>query len=222
MNSSYHKIKWDMIGWLGKIFIDIICGTMHIKSIGFDSVSNLIYSKKFIFAFWHSRLLVLTYLYKGWNAAVLVSSSKDGEIIARILQKQGHETIRGSSSRGGIKALTRLIRVLNKGTRPGGIVPDGPRGPRFRVQPGVITLAKKTGYPIIPITYSARRIKVFDSWDRFLLPWPFTEALIIYGNPIFVPKDIDSEAFEHFRTVLEDELNRITRTADWHFGHVIT
>nr|HID58105.1 DUF374 domain-containing protein [Desulfobacterales bacterium] len=222
MNSAYQELKWNMIGWLGKVFIDIISRTMRITSVGFDPVSHLVSSKKFILALWHSRLLIISYLYKGWNAAILVSASRDGEIIARILQKQGHETIRGSSSRHGIKGLTRLIHVLNREVRPGGMIPDGPRGPRFRAQPGVITIAKKTGYPIIPVSYSARRIKVFNSWDRFILPYPFTIGRVIYGKPIFVPKDVDSKGFERFRKALEDELNRITRIADQYFGHTLT
>ena len=115
---------------------------------------------------------MISYIFSGWDGAILVSRSNDGEIIARILQRQGHETIRGSTAKGGLRALATLIKRLKARPRPGVIIPDGPQGPRFKVQPGVIILAKKTGYPIIPVTYSARWMKVFKSWDRFILPCP--------------------------------------------------
>ena len=179
-------------------------------------------SKKIIAACWHSRILLVSYLYKGWNAAILVSRSKDGEIIARILEKQGHEAIRGSSTRGGLRALSRLIKGLKENKRPAVIIPDGPQGPRFIVQPGVIALAKKTGSPILPISYSAKKIKVFNSWDRFILPFPFTTCRIVYGNPVYVPQKADRETEAKCRIQLEAELNRITTGADNCFGHIIS
>lgn len=101
------------------------------------------------------------------------------------------------------------------------VVPDGPRGPRFRVQPGVVILAKKTGYPILPVTYSARRMKVFSSWDRFILPLPFTACRLVYGDPLRVPADADGDVLQERLMRLEQELRRITVTADRRYGHVI-
>jgi lysophospholipid acyltransferase (LPLAT)-like uncharacterized protein len=209
------------MGWLGKGLTDLICSTMRIRVVDFEKARAEIESRRFICAFWHSRILVVSYLYQGWGAAILVSKSKDGEIIARILKHQGHETIRGSTSRHGVRALARLIKILKEEIRPGVVVPDGPRGPRFKVQPGVITLAQKTGYPIVPVSYSAERIKVFASWDRFILPYPFTEGSVIYGTPISVPWNIDGEGQEACRIRVEDELNRITKTVDDYYGHTI-
>jgi lysophospholipid acyltransferase (LPLAT)-like uncharacterized protein len=213
--------KWWLVGWLGKGLVDLICGTMRIRVVDLDKARTEIESKRFVFTFWHSRLLAISYLYQGWGAAILVSSSEDGEIMAQILQRQGHETIRGSTSRHGVRAMTRLIRALKEEVRPGGVVPDGPRGPRFKVQPGVITLAQKTGYPIVPISYSAKRIKIFASWDRFILPYPFTEGCIIYGRPMSVSSQLGGEGQEVCRVRLEEELNRITREADRYYGHEI-
>ena len=215
------RLKWWLVGWLGKGLVDLICSTMRIKAVDFEKARAEIESRRFIFAFWHSRILVLSYLYKGLGAAILVSKSKDGEIIARILQRQGHKTIRGSTSRYGVRAMARLIKTLREENRPGVVVPDGPRGPRFKVQPGVIILAKKTGYPIVPVSYSARRIKVFSSWDRFILPYPFTEGRVIYGTPISVPRELDRDAEKIYCTMLENELNRITKTVDHYYGHAI-
>ena len=170
------EIKWRLTGILGRLIIDLLCATTTIESEGLKKIAPILGSGKFIGACWHSRIILFSYIFKGWHLAILVSKSKDGEIIARILQSQGHETIRGSSSRGGLRALAKQIKILKKHQRPGVVIPDGPRGPRHKVQPGIITLAKKTGYPIIPFTYSAKKIKIFSSWDRFILPYPFLQS----------------------------------------------
>ncbi len=215
--SSLYELKWNLIGTFGKLIIDILFSTARIESQGLEKVKSLLASEKFIFACWHSRILLPSYLCKGWNGAALVSQSQDGEIIARILQKQGHETIRGSTTKGGLRAIATMIRRLNERTRPGAVIPDGPQGPRFKVQPGIITLAKKTGYPIVPITYSAERVKIFASWDRFILPWPFTKCRVVYGEPLYVPEDADRDMEENCRVCLEKELCNITDKADRHW-----
>lgn len=217
--TTREELKWNLVGIAGKFFTDLLCRTMRVRHTDIEKVRPILCSKKFIFAFWHSRILLTSYLFQGWDGAILVSQSDDGEIIARVLQRQGHEPIRGSSSRGGVRALARLIRCLRERDRPAVIIPDGPRGPRFRVQPGIITLAKKTGYPIVPVTYGAEKMTVFGSWDRFILPHPFSECRVIYGDPVSVPGNADRQTEAQFRTQLEDELCRITTQADRGFGH---
>jgi lysophospholipid acyltransferase (LPLAT)-like uncharacterized protein len=213
------KLRWRLIGILGKSFVDLLFRTTRVESVGLSEVAPLLASRRLICAFWHSRILLISYLFQGSGAAILVSRSEDGEIIARILERQGHRTVRGSTSKGGLRALSSLIRCIGKENLPGAIVPDGPRGPRFRVQPGVITLAKKTGRPILPISYSAKRMKVFSSWDRFILPLPFTRCRLVYGRPLEVPWDASPEEEEICRRRLEAELRRITRESDRFFGH---
>jgi lysophospholipid acyltransferase (LPLAT)-like uncharacterized protein len=215
--NSLYELKWNIIGTLGKLVIDLLFSTARIESEGLEKVRSVLASEKFILAFWHSRLLLINYLCKGLNGTALVSQSQDGEIIARILQKQGHETIRGSTTRGGLRALATLIKRLNEKARPAVIIPDGPQGPRFKVQPGIITLAKKTGYPIVPVTYSAERVKIFASWDRFMLPYPFTKCRVVYGEPLYVPEDADRDMEENCRIRLEKELCSITDDADRSF-----
>jgi len=215
------ELRWWLIGWLGRFLIHGICSTMRIHMVDFQPVRQIIETGKYIFAFWHSRIVVVSYLYRGCKTAILVSSSDDGEIIARILQRQGHTTIRGSTSRHGVRALARMVKVIKVENCPGAVVPDGPRGPRFKVQPGIITLAKKTARPIIPITYSCQRMKVFSSWDRFVLPCPFSDCSFLYGTPIVVPVDANRETEGACRRRLEKELNRITEAADRRYGHHI-
>jgi lysophospholipid acyltransferase (LPLAT)-like uncharacterized protein len=166
-------------------------------------------------------MLMVSYVYKGRGAAILVSRSNDGEMMAQVLERQGHFPIRGSTSRSGVRALSRLIKAVKEKNCPGVIVPDGPRGPRFKVQPGIIALAQKTGYPIVPISFSARRVKVFPSWDRFILPYPFNKGRVIYGDPIQVPSELNPDTREVYRTKLENEMNRITREVDSYYGHNI-
>jgi lysophospholipid acyltransferase (LPLAT)-like uncharacterized protein len=215
------EIKWELIGILGKLLIDILFYTTRIELKRFEKVEPIINSRKFIYAVWHSRLLLPNYLSKGLNGTAMVSGSEDGEFVARILKKQGHEAIRGSTTRGGIKALSALIRKLKEKQRPSIIIPDGPQGPRFKVKLGIIILARETGHPILPFSYSAKKIKVFASWDRFILPYPFTKCIGIYGNPLFVPKDADKDDLMRYRNLLEKELNCLTLEADSYFNHKI-
>lgn len=215
------EIKWELIGILGKLLIDILFYTIRIELKGFEKVEPIINSRKFIWAVWHSRLLLPNYLSKGLNGTAMVSGSEDGEFVARILKKQGHEAIRGSTTRGGIKALSALIKKLKEKQRTSIIIPDGPQGPRFKVKLGIIILARETGYPILPFSYSAKKMKVFSSWDRFILPYPFTKCLGIYGNPLFVPKDADKDDLMRYRNLLEKELNRLTLEADSYFKRKI-
>lgn len=216
------ELKWKLVGILGKLLVDLLFKTARIETVGFEKVAAVINSRRFIFAFWHSRILLISYLYQGWRAVVLVSQSKDGEFIARVVQRQGHEPVRGSTTRGGLQALAQMIKKLKEASRPAGIIPDGPQGPRFKVQPGVIMLAKKTGLPIVPISYSASRMKVFNSWDRFLFPMPFANCRVIYGDPIRVPANADPPAITDCGQRLEQELRRITEAADRFYGHMIS
>lgn len=214
------ELKWRLIGFFGTLFIDLLFLTIRIKSKGLEKSDALIASKKNIFALWHSRILPFSHVYKGIGSAILVSASKDGEIIARILEKQGQKTIRGSSRKGGMKALGKLAEAMTADPgRPGTVIPDGPQGPRFEVQKGVILLAQKSGMPITPVTCGIKRSKVFNSWDRFMLPFPFTTCLLIYGDPLYVSADADEAEIESARKKLQDEMRRITEEADEYFGH---
>jgi len=215
------RLKWNLIGIAGKFLVDVLFYFSRIELIGFEKLRHIASTRQLILAFWHSRILLISYMHQGEKAGIQVSRSADGEIIARILERQGQKTIRGSSSRGGLRALAQLIKYMKVEKKPGVIIPDGPRGPRFKAQSGVIALAKKTGFPIIPVSYSARKIKVFNSWDRFILPYPFTTCRVVYGQPVYVAQDADKAEEESCRLRLEQELCQITFQADHFFGHKI-
>ncbi len=218
---KYSEFKFNLLGNIGKVLINLWFITIKIEVKNFGNVRHIIESNRLIFATWHSRMLIFSYLYKGANGAVLVSQSKDGNIASKILEKMGNEAFRGSTTRGGGRALVKLIKALKEKNRISLITTDGPQGPRFKVQPGIIALAKKTGYPILPATYSGKRIKIFSSWDRFILPYPFTTCRVSYGRPVYIPKDAGKGEEKEYLESVEKELQQLTFNGDSYFGHRI-
>ncbi len=167
-----------------------------------------------IYAFWHNRLLMMPYISRGRKAAALISQHRDGELISRTMTRFGFSSVRGSSSRGGGRALRRMPGLLKEGFDIG-ITPDGPRGPRYRVQPGVISLARLSGRPVYPVTFSADRFRSFNSWDRFQVPRLFARGVFVWGEPMRVRRGDD---LEEKRMELEASLADITARADTWFS----
>ena len=170
-----------------------------------------------LLACWHGRMLYFPHLYYRQRFTILVSRSRDGECVSRILQRFGVHVTRGSSSRGGAQALLEIARQVHRGYHAA-LTPDGPRGPRYEVQPGVVALAQQTGATILPVTYSARWKKVLRSWDSFLVPLPFSRVVVIYGEPISVPAGASSAVFQAKRQEVEVRLRQITEMADHYFS----
>lgn len=165
--------------------------------------------KRFIVAFWHNRLLLMKYSYHGKGIKILISQHKDGELIARVMEMFGFGTVRGSSTRGGAAAMREMVRASKEYDI--GITPDGPRGPKYVIQEGVIALARLTGAPILPLTFGSSKKKVFASWDAFNLPYPFSRGVFMWGEPIYVSKDDD---MEEKRKELELKLREMTDFVD--------
>lgn len=175
-----------------------------------------------IFALWHNRVPLGP---SGWDfksgaqpIRVMISKSKDGELIAHIMRRMNVGAVRGSSAKAGKQkgataALREMLRLLKEGEAVA-ITPDGPRGPRMRAQMGVIQVARMSGAPILPFAWSCRPGKAFNSWDRILMPYPFARGAGVYGDLIAVPRQASDEDMEHWRQKLEDELNRISAEAD--------
>jgi lysophospholipid acyltransferase (LPLAT)-like uncharacterized protein len=151
--------------------------------------------------------------YGGSGLKILISRHRDGELITRTVRHFGLETVRGSSTRGGIAGIKGLARALQEGYDVC-IAPDGPRGPRCKVQPGVIQLARITGFPVFPFTFSAFPRKVLSSWDRFIIPYPFSRGVFVFGEPISVDRAATEEEIEAKTLLLEERLQEITKVAD--------
>jgi lysophospholipid acyltransferase (LPLAT)-like uncharacterized protein len=161
-------------------------------------------NKAFLLAFWHGRLLMIPYLKPaGSKVHVVISHHRDGELIAKVQKFFGLNVIRGSSSRGGFKALKEIIRVRKAGEIVA-ITPDGPRGPAQKVSGNAAEIAKMLEVPIIPVTYSMKSAKTAKSWDSFMLPHPFGKGVFAIGHPIM----------PHEAHKLEDALNELTKEAD--------
>ena len=137
-----------------------------------------------IYAFWHRNIIPLMLLKKFKKIVILVSSSKDGELIAGPAKVLGYQPVRGSSRRGGTKAVKEIIKLSNRFSI--GVTPDGPKGPKEKIKDGLLYIAYFTHLPIIPIAVDIQREKVFNSWDGFRLPIPFTKVNVSYGKPIFI------------------------------------
>lgn len=169
-----------------------------------------------IFAIWHNRLALSLLLYRhtvlgmpGRRMAALVSASRDGGLLARVLQLFDVLPVRGSSSRRGAQALRELILAARSGCDLA-VTPDGPRGPRYRVQEGVIVAAQMTGLPIIPVAYGLGWKWTLRSWDGFQVPMPFSRCDVRFGSPLVVPEDATPEEREVLRVELERRLMAIT------------
>ncbi|TVP42228.1 MAG: DUF374 domain-containing protein [Gemmatimonadales bacterium] len=166
-----------------------------------------------IFLFWHSRILPLAHLHRNEGAVVLISRHRDGELIARLVERRGFRTVRGSSSRGGARGLRGLLRALREGSDLA-ITPDGPRGPARRLKAGPLLAAQRSGAPLILVGAGARRAWRVKSWDRFLVPWPFARVEVRYGPPIFVERDLDPRELEAVAAHVDAELNLLTDRVD--------
>ena len=168
-----------------------------------------------IFAFWHGRMLPLLHVHRGDRARirVLASDHHDGQLLARTIGWLGVESVSGSSTRGGTKAILALADSVRAGYDVA-VTVDGPRGPRFQVKPGVVEVAKITGAAIVPLTTASRSHRTFRSWDAFELPRPFTRVLAAYGPPVRVAADADREAQEAARIQLETVLRSMTEACD--------
>lgn len=167
----------------------------------------------FIGVFWHGRMLMLPLIYPGSRIHILISSHRDGEIIANIMKRFGFDLVRGSSSKRGLTALREMIALLKSGSDLG-ITPDGPKGPAEEVKGGVAQLAILSGKAVIPISFAASRRIRFTSWDRFYLPLPFSRLLFVVGEPIYHAAE---ESLEELRQRIESALREVTATADEYF-----
>ena len=167
-----------------------------------------------IFAFWHGRILPATYFWRRRGIVVMTSENFDGEWIARIIERFGYGTARGSTSRAGRRALVQLRREMRAG-KPAAFTVDGPRGPARSVQPGAVWLASLTGSPILPFHIEADRYWSARSWDRTQVPKPFSRVAVAIGEPVEVSPNTAQPALEAERSELQRRLARLAdRAAD--------
>jgi len=159
-----------------------------------------------LYIFWHARMLMIPRFSRGgvWHGYMLISEHRDGGFIADAMHLLGIDTVRGSSTRGGARAMLKMLRAAKDENRHLAITPDGPKGPREVVQKGTVQLAMKSGLPVIPVCYATKRHWRINSWDRFYIPQPFTRGVFVFGDALKVNSDDD----------LDDALNRVQQAMD--------
>ncbi len=205
----------SFIGWL---VISLWSRTLRIRFVNRDILQGLEQAgNNAIFAFWHGRQFLLFWTHQRANIVIPASESRDGEIQAGILARFGFGIVRGSSKRRGDRAALGLVEALRKG-RSIALAVDGPRGPIYEVKEGVTYLAGKLGKQIVPVATGARKAWVLEKiWDKYLLPKPFSQCVVVYGKPITV-NGTSSEELEGKREELAAALNQVMEEADRYFG----
>ena len=173
--------------------------------------------KPFIVTFWHYNVLYASLSGGKLPMVAMVSPSKDGEFIARIMESKGIATVRGSRTKGGVGAIKGLLKAVRKGLCPV-IIADGSQGPAKVVQGGSIVLASRAGVPIVPMSWSFSNYKLFRSWDKTLFPLPFAKMIWQLGEPLTVPAKLDNDGMEEYRLILEARLEDTYQKAWAEFG----
>ncbi len=191
----------------------LLGSTLGWRTEGLEHLDKIVASgRQPIMAFWHGRILPATYFFRHRGIVVITSENFDGEWIAGIIERFGYGTARGSTSRGGGKALLHLTREMAAG-KPAGFTLDGPRGPARVAQPGAVWLAKATQNPVLPFHLEADRHWTLNSWDRTQIPRPYAKVALVVGEPFDVASDADDAGIEAARQSLEERLRALEQRA---------
>ncbi len=219
--SLRQRILLWLISWTSYLAISLIGPTLR-YSISWEeppSPPDATFEKPVIYCFWHRALFPSAWLWRKTGIAVMVSRSFDGEYIARTLEKFGFVAVRGSSSRGGAKALLGLRSQLEQGASVVFTI-DGPRGPKFVAKPGPVLLARGSGMPMAAFYVALSDAWVLNTWDALMIPKPFSKALVRIGVKMQVPADSADAQMADFHRQLQAALDRVTRFAEEHVGRV--
>jgi lysophospholipid acyltransferase (LPLAT)-like uncharacterized protein len=205
--------------FLGALLIRLLGITWRIRWRGEENLRKAReISDQLIFGFFHGRLLALSWSHRGRKIHVLASEHRDGDLMGRTIEWLGFGHLKGSTSRGGGRAIREMRSVLGRGFDIG-LTVDGPRGPRGKVQQGATELGRLSGSAVVPVSNTASRRRLLRSWDRFQIPMPFARIIVEYGEPFVVPRDCDEHERERFRKRLEDSLAGLTEKLDKELGY---
>jgi hypothetical protein len=207
--SAAKRFEAKLIAMAGYRAISALGATLRWRTEGLEHLEDIARSgRQPVMAFWHGRILPATYFFRRRGIVVITSENFDGEWIAGIIERFGYGTARGSTSRGGRKALRQLTREMAEG-RPAGFTVDGPRGPARTAQRGAVWLARATGNPVLPFHLEADRHWSVRSWDRTQIPKPFATVALAVGEPFRVPAGAGDGAIEEARQMLEERLKAL-------------
>jgi lysophospholipid acyltransferase (LPLAT)-like uncharacterized protein len=212
-SSPVKRAQIAAIVGLGYPLINLLGHTLRWRVEGLHHYDAIVAAgRQPVMAFWHGRILPATYYFRRRGIVVITSENFDGEWIARIIERFGYGTARGSTSHGARKAALRLVREMRAG-KPVGFTVDGPRGPARVMQPGAVWLAKATGNPVLPFHLEASAAWSIRSWDRTQIPKPFSTVALVVGEPVYVAADAAGAQLEDVRVDLERRLAELERRA---------
>jgi lysophospholipid acyltransferase (LPLAT)-like uncharacterized protein len=215
----YRRLEVGDIPALPRLLARAIClwhNTCRISVLGEEHVNSLLQLKTpILLTTWHFAFPTIVYYFRQHNAAIMVSRSRDGEWIARVLDHLGYRIARGSPGKGGARALREMLAQVQNGAHAG-LLADGSQGPPCIAQKGILLLARYAQAPLLPVSIAARPCYRFRSWDRTVLAKPFSHIALAYGPPIWVDRHVSSEGLEEIRQDLENRLNHLTRMAEEH------
>lgn len=211
----------SVITWAGYLAIGLIGSTLR-YSISWEDESlapNAPFEKPCVYSFWHRSLFPAAWIYSNQGLAVLISRSFDGEFITRIIRKLGFTVVRGSSSRGGVGGSLGILSELARGSAVA-LTIDGPRGPKYVAKPGPARLAKMSGKPMMGFHVALSDAWVLKTWDEFMIPKPFSRALVRFSRKILVPADADDAQMADCHAQLQAALDRVTEFAEENVARV--
>jgi hypothetical protein len=209
------RLQLTLISFLGALAIRLIGPTIRFEVIcepGGPPESDPLHVPA-VYCFWHRCVFPATWFYRNRDIAVMTSESYDGEYIARIIEHFGFRAVRGSSSRGAVRALLGMHTEIEQG-RVAAFTIDGPRGPVYVAKPGPVLLARNTHVPLVAFHIALERAWVLNSWDKFMVPKPFTRAVLVTSRFMRVPKDADSAAHERLQVEMQAALDRVRIAAE--------
>ncbi|MCK9210431.1 MAG: lysophospholipid acyltransferase family protein [Ignavibacteriaceae bacterium] len=211
------KLHQDFLRFIGNyvlyILIQTLCKTLRIQSAGNDSIKSLLKEKKeFVIAFWHGTMVIPWFAHRNLKLLAIISKSKDGDLLSKILRKWNYKVVRGSSSKGGNIALQIMIDHA-KHECPVAITPDGPRGPNFKMKAGAVITAKKSGVPLVLVGVGCKSKRKLHSWDNFEVPFPFSKVQLVYSEPILIGKNLSYDETSKMILQCEEKLNELQKKA---------
>jgi lysophospholipid acyltransferase (LPLAT)-like uncharacterized protein len=215
------RIALPVIIGVGYSFIRLIGPTLRVSVSYEEGAQSTVGQRPLILSFWHACIIPATYLFRNVGIRVMSSNSYDGEYMGRIIHKFGFVAVKGSSSRNAVRALLGLRRALQEGWAVAFSI-DGPRGPRHKVKPGPVALARSSAVPMSMFHIAVENAWVLNTWDRLIIPKPFSRVLMRFGKLIPVPPDASDEDLEHYQQELQDSLDRIREFAEGNVHRVGT
>jgi hypothetical protein len=191
-----------------------ICSTLRWETVGMDHLDSVYRSgHRAIFTFWHECIFTATWFWRGRGIVVMSSLSRDAEYTSRFIKRFGYGASRGSSTRGGLRAMVEMAQCLRRGIDVAFTI-DGPRGPARVAKPGAVTLARHTGEAILPFHIAARHHIELPSWDRMQIPLPFTQAITLVAEPIYVPREAGQQEIAEKHAQLQSTLEELRRLGE--------